>query len=195
MVISAAMLWIVTVLIPARAAAAAESGVTHYSLDPSRSMLEFQFVQAGAQNKGKFAKYTVALAFSPDALASSTLDVVVEVGSLDTGDQERDDTLHGADLFDTAKFPQAHFTSTRITKTAGGYDAAGKLTIRGVTREQHIPFTFRATNEQGRAIGYLSGKTTLKRLDFGVGQGDWKSTEWVGSDVGVSYAVRLTPAP
>ena len=37
----------------------------------------------------------------------------------------------------------------------------------------------------------LSGKTVVHRLDFGVGQGDWKSTEWVGNDVTVAYSVRL----
>jgi hypothetical protein len=35
----------------------------------------------------------------------------------------------------------------------------------------------------------------VHRLDFGVGQGDWKSTEWVGNDVTVSYTVRLIAAP
>ena len=47
-------------------------------------------------------------------------------------------------------------------------------------------------NEQGRAVLYMTGKTLVKRLDFGVGQGDWKSTEWVGNDVGVTFALRLT---
>jgi polyisoprenoid-binding protein YceI len=131
--------------------------------------------------------------FSPDGAAPSKLDVVVEMTSLDTGDKERDDTLRGAELFDVAKYPQAHFTSTQISKTAGGYDAAGKLTIRGVTRDQHIVFAYRTAEEQGKSVGYLSGKTLLKRLDFGIGQGDWKSTEWVGNDVTVSYSLRLIP--
>src|SRR5262249_50860953 len=150
--------------------------------------------QAGAQNKGKFTKYAVTLDFSADSLAASKLDVVVEMSSLDTGDKERDDTLKGADLFTVAKFPQSHFTSTQITKTANGYDAAGKLTIRGVSRDVHIPFSFRTVDEQGKPAGYLLGRTTIKRLDFGVGQGDWKSTEWVGNEVVVSYSLRLAPA-
>jgi polyisoprenoid-binding protein YceI len=174
--------------------AADAAPVTRYTLDQAKSTLEFQFVQAGAQNKGKFTRFPVTLDFSPDNLAASKLDVVVETGSLDTGDKERDDTLKGADLLAVAKFPQAHFTSTQITKTASGYDAVGKLTLRGVTRDIHVPFTFRAADEQGKPAGYLLGKTALKRLDFGVGQGDWKSTEWVGNDVSVSYSLRLVPA-
>jgi polyisoprenoid-binding protein YceI len=171
------------------AAALADAPAAHYTLDPAKSTLEFQFVQAGAQNKGKFTKFQTTLDFSPDSPQTGKLDVAVDMNSLDTGDKERDDTLRGADLFSVAKFPQAHFTSTQITKTATGYDAAGKLTLRGVTKDIHVPFSFKTAD-----AGYLTGKTTLKRLDFGVGQGDWKSTEWVGSDVTVTYSLRLVPA-
>ena len=168
--------------------------VTHYTLDQAKSTLEFLFVQAGAQNKGKLTRFPVTLDFSPDNPATSKLDVVVETASLDTGDKERDDTLKGADLLSVAKFPQARFTSTQITKTASGYDAVGKLTLHGVSRDIHVPFSFRTADEQGKPAAYLLGKTTIKRLDFGVGQGDWKSTEWVGNDVSVSYSLRLVPA-
>lgn len=171
--------------------AADAAPVTHYTLDPGKSALEYQFVQAGAQNKGKFTRFTATLELSADNPAASKLDVVVEMASADTGDKERDDTLKSADLFCVAKFPQAHFTSTQITKTANGYDAAGKLTLRGVTRDLHVPFSFKTADEQGKPAGYLLGKMTLKRLDFGVGQGDWKSTEWVGNDVSAAYSLRL----
>jgi polyisoprenoid-binding protein YceI len=169
--------------------------VTRYAADPAKSTLDFQFVQAGAQNKGKFAKFPVILDFSADNLLLSKLDVTVDTTSIDSGDKERDDTLRGADLMDIKKYPQARFASTTITKTASGYDAVGKLTIRGVTKDAHVPFSFRIADEQGKAVAaYLTGKTTIKRLDFGIGQGDWKSTEWVGPDVTVSYSLRLVPA-
>jgi polyisoprenoid-binding protein YceI len=174
--------------------AADPAPLTHYTLDPAKSTLEFQFAQAGAQNKGKFNKFPVTLDFSPDSPATGKLDVVVDTNSLDTGDKDRDDTLRGADLFDVAKYPQAHFTSVQITKTATGYDAVGKLTLRGVSRDVHVPFVFRTAAEQGKQAAYLTGKTTIKRLDFGLGQGDWKSTEWVGNEVTVSYSIRLVPA-
>jgi polyisoprenoid-binding protein YceI len=166
---------------------AADAGPLHYTLDPAKSTFEYQFTQAGALNKGKFTKYTVTLDFSADSLAASKLDVVVDMSSLDTGDQERDETLKSADLFSVAKFPQSRFTSTQITKTASGFDAVGKLTIRGVSRDVHVPFSF-------QPVGSLIGKMAIKRLDFGVGQGDWKATDQVGNDVAVSYALRLVPA-
>ena len=163
-----------------------------YTLDPAKSKLEYEFVQAGAQNKGTFKKLTTTLDFAADNLAASKLDVVVDMTSLDSGDKERDDTLRGADLFNIAKYPQARFTSAQIVKTASGYDAVGRLTLRGVSRDTHVPFTLRTVTEQGKPVSYLTGQTTIKRLEFGVGQGDWKSTEWVGDAVTVSYSVRLT---
>lgn len=183
-----------TALLATTALADAPGAITHYSIDPAKSSLEFQFVQAGAQNKGKFTKFPVLVDAASDGSAVSRLDVTVEMGTLDTGDKERDDTLRGPDLFDVVKFTQARFTATQIAKTANGFDAVGKLTLRGVTRDQHVPLTFRTANEQGHAVAYLTGRTTIHRLDYGVGQGDWKSTEWVGADVTVSYSVRLIAA-
>jgi polyisoprenoid-binding protein YceI len=172
-------------------AAAAPAAMTHYVLDPAKSSLEYTFVQAGAANKGRFTRFQVAYDFAPENLAASRLDVTVDINSLDTGDQERDDTLRGADLFAVAKFPQAHFAASQINRTTTGYEAVGKLTIRGATRDARVPFSFRTTTENGAAVGYMSGKTGVRRLDYGVGQGDWKATDQVGNDVAVSFALRL----
>ena len=175
------------------AATSALAADAHYTLDPAKSTLEYQFTQAGAQNKGKFTKYTVTLDVTGDT--PSKLDVVVEMNSLDTGDKERDDTLKSADLFDVAKFPKARFVATKITLAgAGRYEAQGKLTIRNVTKDLKLPITFQTKDEKGKAVGYMTGRATIKRLEYGVGQGDWKSTEWVKDDVLVTFSLKLLPA-
>ncbi len=186
---------IATALLSTTAFADAPAGATHFSLDPAKSSLQFTFIQAGATNSGKFGKFPVVLDAAADGSAASKLDVTVDMTSMDSGDKERDDTLRGTDLFSVVKFPQAHFTATQITKTAAGFDAVGKLTLRDVTRDQHVLFTLRVANEQGHPVAYLAGKTTIHRLDYGVGQGDWKSTEWVGADVTVSYNISLVAEP
>jgi polyisoprenoid-binding protein YceI len=185
---------VVAALLCAPAFADGPAGATHYSIDPAKSSLEFSFVQAGAQNKGKFTKFPVMFDASTDGASASRLEVSVDMGTLDTDDKERNDTLRGPDLFDVAKYTQAHFIATQIAKTATGFDAVGKLTIRNVTRDQHVAFTLRTTKEDGKSVAYLAGRTTVHRLDFGVGQGEWKSTEWVGNDVTVAYSVRLIAA-
>jgi polyisoprenoid-binding protein YceI len=178
----------------ARLQAADAQALPHYVLDPGKSTLEFTFTQAGAQNKGRFTRFQTLLDFAPENLPASHLEVTIEMNSLDTGDQERDGTLRDGELFAVKKFPQAHFSAAQILKTASGYEAVGKLTIRDASREVHVPFTFRTATEAGVSTGYMSGKTTIRRLDYGVGQGDWKATDQVGNDVGVSFALRLTSA-
>jgi polyisoprenoid-binding protein YceI len=176
-------------------AAATGAAATSYGLDPAKSVLEFRFMQAGAENKGHFSRFTTALTLSDANLAASKLDVTIDVNSLDTADKERDATLRGADLFNVAKFPRARFIATTITRSGTGhYEAAGKLSIREVTRDVRVPFTFVVKTEPGGAVGYMTGKTTIKRLDFGVGQGEWKSTEWVANEVPVSFSLRLPAA-
>jgi polyisoprenoid-binding protein YceI len=164
----------------------------HYTLDPAKSSLQFTFLQAGAANTGRFPRYSVTLDFPGADPAGGRLEVTVEVAALDTGDKDRDDTLKSEELFATAKFPQAHFSASQIVKTAGGYEAAGKLTIRGATRDARVPFTFRETSEGGVTAGYMAGKTVVRRLDYGVGQGEWKATDQAGNEVTVSFALRLT---
>lgn len=179
---------------PPAAPAAPSAATSHYTLDPAKSSLEFTFLQAGAKDTGRFPRFRVTLDCPGADPAGGRLEVTVEVAALDTGDNDRDDVLRGDDLFDVKKFPQAHFLATRIVKTASGYEADGALTIRGVTRDTRVPFTFRAATEGGAAVGYMAGKTVVRRLDFGVGQGDWKATDQAGNEVTVSFTLRLTRA-
>ena len=180
---------------PFTARGAGPAGVGHYVADPAKSTLQFTFLQAGARNQGHFSRFPVTFDFSPDDLAASRLEVTVQMSSFTTGDQERDDTLRGDDLLAVVKYPQANFSATQISRTANGFEALGKLTLRGVTRDLRVPFTFRTASEGGTTVGYMNGKTTVRRLDFGVGQGDWKATDQVGNDVEVSFALRLTATP
>ncbi len=165
---------------PARAA-----GST-YTLLAAQSSLTYTFTQAGAANEGRFKSFAVS--FDPIA---GRLDVLIDMKSFNTGDQQRNGILGGSDFFAVAQYPQSRFTASRIEKTAAGYVATGSLTLRGVTRSITIPFTWRTATAQGRSVGYLSGQTTLQRLDFGVGQGQWRSTDQVDNEVMVRYSLTL----
>lgn len=179
---------------PPAAAPAATAPGSHFVVDPAKSSLQFTFEQAGAANTGRFPRFGVQLSFPGADPAGGRLEVTVDVAALDTGDKDRDDTLKSDDLFAVKKFPEARFSATEIVKTASGYEAAGKLTIRGVTRDARVPFTFRESAEGGVTAGYMAGKTLVRRLDFGVGQGEWKATDQAGNDVTVSFTLRLTRA-
>ena len=175
--------------VSAAAVASAATATPSYTLRAAHSALTYTFTQAGAANQGRFKRFSVR--FDPGA---GTLLVVIDMRSFDTGDAQRNQLLGGADFFDVAHYPQARFQATELRKTASGYVATGPLTLRGVTRTVTVPFTWRLSGPAGHRIGLLDGQTVLKRLDFGVGQGQWRATEWLGNAVTVHFALRLAPA-
>jgi polyisoprenoid-binding protein YceI len=181
------MAWLASLSLSAAVSGAGP--VAGYSADPQQSRLEFTGVQAGAEFKGAFHKFSGDIEFAPDALASSRFDVQIDLKSVDSMDKDRDTTIRGPDIFDVAHYPTAHYVTRSFTKTAAGYTAVGALTLRGVTKDVPIDFQF----TQAGAGAKLDGSAKLKRLDFGAGQGDWKSTEWVADAVKISFSLVLKP--
>jgi len=171
--------------------AQAAGSAASYSADARQSRLEFTGVQAGAEFKGTFRKFSAAVDFAPDAPANSHIDVQIDLNSVDSGDKDRDTTIRGADIFDVAHWPTAHYVTRSVTKTASGYSAIGALTLRGVTKDVAINFQFTPSGAGAKLVGTAQ----LKRLDFGAGQGDWKSTEWVADAVKISFSLVLAPKP
>lgn len=171
--------------------AADAPAAARYIQAPGTGALNFSFVQAGAESQGSFGKFATELAWNAANPTAGTLEVIVQVGSLDTQDKDRDEALRGAELFATATHPTAQYVANAFAKRPdGGLEAVGKLTLRGVTRDLSLPLAIKTT-----ASGVeLSGEVAIRRLDFGVGQGEWKSTEWVGDDVKLRYRVPLVPA-
>lgn len=160
---------------------------------PQQSQLEFRFTQAGAETGGRFDQFTVLLGLNASGQPAS-LQVTIDTASVNTQDGERDGLLRGADLFDSARYPQARFNSTRlVAKGKNAYDAVGSLTLRNTSQAVTVPLTL-TRNAAGQPLS-LAGETSINRLSFGVGQGDWKSTEWVGDKVKVRFKIALTPQP
>jgi polyisoprenoid-binding protein YceI len=171
------------------AAPAAAAGA--YAADAAQSRLEFTGVQAGAEFKAIFHKFGATVQFAPESLATAVIDVTIDLSSVDSQDKDRDTTIRGPDIFDVAHWPTAHYLTRSFTKTAAGFSATGSLTLRGVTKD--VPIDFQWTASPGGAK--LVGTAKLKRLDFGAGQGDWKSTQWIADEVKVGFSLALAPKP
>jgi len=171
-------------------AATRTAGAPAHYVQAAGSNLGFSFEQAGAQNSGVFKKFATTLDYDANDLPASKLDVKVQIGSLDTQDKDRDGTLTGADLFDAQKYPTATYSASSFAKGTAGVEAVGKLTIRNVTKDLRVPLTIKPA---GTGLE-LSGAVTIKRLDYGVGQGEWKSTDSVGDAVKITYKVILDKA-
>jgi polyisoprenoid-binding protein YceI len=138
-----------------------------------------------------FKQFATELSYDDKNPAAGSLKVTVQTGSLETQDKDRNETLASADLLDVKKYPTAQYLANSFAKRAdGGLDAVGKLTLRGVTKDLRIPLQLRIAGSNYE----LSGEVTIRRLDFGVGQGEWQSTEGVGNDVKLQYKVPLVRA-
>jgi polyisoprenoid-binding protein YceI len=113
--------------------------------------------------------------------------VTVDLASVDTGDQQRDAVLPSADWFDVAGHPKATFRSTRIRILGKDrFVADGALEMKGVSRPLSLPFRLRTVGQGVEAVGDLA----LDRTAFGVGQGEFASTEQIPAGVKVRVRVR-----
>jgi len=177
-------------LLPLALAAAPGPAATTWTTDSVASRLTFVANLAGGEFEGRFKRFTPSIVFDPADLAHSRFAVDIDLATADTGEQDRDETLKGKDFFAVAQWPEARFETTAFWATgAGAFDATGKLTLRNVTREIHLPFTFMPAAD-GRSAT-LSGGTTVHRLDYGVGQGEWSATQWIGDDVRIRFELDL----
>jgi len=181
----------------AAAAGSAPEPAPSYTLDPARSAFKFSFMQAGAATQGRFRKFSSTLRFADASLATSRVGFTLDVGSVDTGDESRDDGIKSPELFDVVKFPQARFVANKFARvSAGRYEAIGKLTIHNVTRDQRIPFSFRTATEGGSPVSYVTGRFPIKLPDFGVGtSGEWKEAEQVTNAVTILFNLRYVATP
>jgi polyisoprenoid-binding protein YceI len=174
--------------------AAASAAAVPWRMDVGNSQLTFTPRLAGGEFAGRFERFETTLRFDPADLAHSSLQVIVDLSSARTGDSERDTALHGADFFATSRWPQARFVSTQIRALGGNrYEATGKLTLRDSTHDVALPFRFDLAAAASRTAR-LTGATTIKRLQFGVGQGEWRGTEWLDDAVRVEFSVALETA-
>lgn len=154
------------------------------------STLAFATRYDGDTFTGNFPGFSTTLSFDPAKLDEARLDVAIPLAGTKTGNADRDSTLQGADFFNVAKFAQARYTASTFRSLGGNqYAADGTLDLRGVKKPVTLTFTWTPG-----AKPVLAGKAMVKRLDFGVGGGDWADTDTIPNEVAVSTRVVLQPA-
>jgi len=169
------------------ASSAAQADAPAYTVMTAQSSLAFIGTQQGEQFTGVIRDFDARIAYAPDQISSSRIEVVIRVMSLDTKNEERDQELAGADWFDFANFPTANFRVATIRMTPTGPVGDAELIIKGHTKRLAFPFTWKT--EGGTAT--LDARVTLDRLDFGLGAGEWADDSIVGRKVEVIVHVRL----
>lgn len=140
--------------------------------DPNHSRLSFAVTHLGiAEITGAFKSFDVVITADQPDFSDAVFDLTVDVASIDTEVEKRDNHLRSPDFFEVEKFPKMTFRSKSI-KSAGKdrYNLSGDLTIRGKTKPVEMELWYRGTtvNQKNTTAGFqLTG--VLKRSDFGVG--------------------------
>lgn len=149
------------------------------------SKLAFATKYDGEVFAGTFPGFAATLSFDPVHLDASRLDVIIPLAGATTGNDDRDSTLKTGDFFDVGKFAQAHYSASKFRDLgAGKYAADGTLELKGVSKPVTLTFTWTPG-----AQPVLFGRASIKRLDFGIGTGDWADTKSIPADVAVSTHV------
>lgn len=133
----------------------------------NNSVVKFSIKNFGLNVTGTFKGLKGTVLFDPSRLAASTINVSVDVSTINTDNNSRDNHLKKEEYFDAANYPTISFASVKITAAnkADSFMMEGKITIKGVTKKVFFPFTAIHKGE-----GYLlEGTFKLNRRDFGVG--------------------------
>jgi polyisoprenoid-binding protein YceI len=168
---------------------AASVVLAEQTLIADKSEVVFVSSQMGVPVDGSFSKFQAQVNLDPTRLQSSSVSFTVDVSSVVFPSDDVQKELAKPDWFDTAHFPKAEFKSSRIRDLGGGrYEISGTLTIKGRARE----VTFPVSLSRSGTITFVTGTLTIKRLQFGIGQGEWGDTSLVADDVQIKFKIALS---
>ncbi|EHL29048.1 YceI family protein [Legionella drancourtii] len=165
----------------------ADDTLPQWTIVPSESSITFIGTQNNAPVTGAFKSFSGTIFADPIKYQDSRVDIVVQMNSLSVTYAELATILITPEWFNVKAFPKAEFKSSKFTKVNDKtYDAVGMLTIKN----KSIPttLTFTATESPKNHI-VVEGHTTIKRTAFGVGEGEWSTTDVVKDDVTINFKI------
>jgi polyisoprenoid-binding protein YceI len=161
-------------------------------LQAAGSEIVFTTRQMGVPVEGRFGSFSAQVALDPRQPETGRVSLVIDTASARFGSAELDAEVPKPTWLHAAGFPQATFQSSRIRAVGPGrFEAAGKLTIKGITRDLVVPVQLAPAGANQLA----SGSFTIKRLDFKVGEAEWADTSMLANDVVVRFKLVLAGLP
>lgn len=167
-----------------------------WNIDPTHSSADFTVRHMMVSNvRGGFDVVGGQITFDPENPANASVDVTIDVSTINTGVEDRDNHLRSADFFDVETYPTLTFKSTDVTLT--GDDTAnvtGDLTIRDVTRSVVLQVEFLGSGQSpfGDTRAGFEGTANINREDFGLTWNQALETGGVlvGKDIKISLDVQ-----
>ncbi len=158
-----------------------------WKADPAHSEigLSVRMLMAG-KVRGQFTSHDVTIVTSEDPLCSSVT-AKIDLASIDTGNERRDDHLRSADFFEVETYPTMSYRSTGICPSGDGWIIDGELSLHGVTRQ--VPLAVGAKgfgpDGSGGQRAAFSATAQINRGDFGIGR-------WAGGGAVVGDKVQIS---
>ena len=143
-----------------------------WQIDSAHSRVQFSVRHMMISTvRGRFNTFSGTVEFDEDNPTSSSVDVVIDVASIDTREQQRDDHLRSPDFFDAANFPDMTFKSKRIEQTGEKSGRMiGDLTIKDITKEVtlDVEYAGQAKSPWGTTSAGFAASGSIDRKDFGL---------------------------
>ncbi len=143
---------------------------SNWNIDPAHSTAQFTVRHLAISNvTGSFTKVTGSIALNDQDITQSQISASIDVSSVDTRVEKRDQDLKSPNFFDVEKYPTIEFKSKRIVSSGGKLQVIGDLTIHGTTREVTLDVdgpTPEINDPWGNLRRGISATTAINRKDF-----------------------------
>ncbi|HEY8691174.1 MAG TPA: YceI family protein [Chloroflexota bacterium] len=141
-----------------------------WAIDPVHSDVSFtvRHMMVG-KVRGRFSKFEGTIRTGDD-FANSSVEASVDMGSIDTNNEQRDNHIRSGDFFDAGKYPTMSYRSLRMRPSGDGYVVEGDLTLHGVTRRVDLALDLNGFTKDpygGTRAGFTA-TTEINRKDFGI---------------------------
>ena len=167
---------------------------SEWQIDPAHTTVGFTVRHLGISNvHGRFTKVTGSATVDDNDMTKSSVNATIDIGSINTGNDSRDNDLRSPNYFDATQFPTMSFKSKNVTRNGDNkLKIVGDLTVKGVTKEVSLdvdgpsaPVKMGPNQRRG-----LSATTSVNRKDFGVGAKT--PAAMVGEEIKIDLDVELT---
>ena len=184
------LLLFLSIMAPAQAMAG------KWQLDPAHSNFFFEIRHTYAAIRGQFGAFSGEVLFDPASPEKSRFDFTIKVDSIDTRIGKRDTHLRTPEFFDSKKYPEITFRSTKVTPAGdNNYIIDGTLTIKDVTKDLSLVFNYHGQQDNplkpGEVVAGFDTSLSIDRLAYHVGDGKFYRMGVVGKDVDILVTLEL----
>jgi polyisoprenoid-binding protein YceI len=172
--------------------AAAETWV----IDTSHSSVSFEVRHFFSMVPGRFGEYEGMIQFDPDKPTEASVEATIQMASVDTDNEKRDEHLRSPDFFDVDSHPTMTFKSKKVEKQGEALKVTGDLTLHGVTKEVVLDVNFLGAmaSPWGGNVAGFTASTKIDRKDFGI---VWNKTldaggTLLGDEVAIQINIEAT---